>query len=186
MSKKIRPSLKDYLKTGEVRMEVADSTSDGVSVRENEMPPKTSNSLNSKVKPVTKTSVSKKKTPKTIPPQENKTKLEPEEKSPELDSRTIDFLEFLSPSDRETWEPILRAVVELQILPIDFVALREDFRTMDRNRFTYYILDQKGEPLRPIRTSVQIREPLTFLIKWDEMGILTLYAPEGHLQDYKE
>ena len=181
MSKKIRPSLKDYLKTGEVRLEVDDSSADSISVREKEAPPEAS-----KVKPVTKTSVSKKKTTKTSPPQESKTELESEEKSPELESRTIDFLEFLSLSDRETWEPILRAEVELQMLPIDFVALREDFRTMDRNRFTYYILDRKGEPLRPIRTSVQIREPLMFLIKWDEMGILTLYAPEGHLQDYKE
>ena len=141
MSKKIRPSLKDYLRTGQVHLEAANSQSS----QDNEVP-------------------------------------ELEGKSLELNVRKFDFLELLSPFDREMWGPILHAGTEFQMLPIDFVALREDFRTMDRSRFTYYILDRKGEPLRPVRTSVQIREPLIFLIKWDEIGALSLYAPEGRLQ----
>lgn len=116
MSKRMRPSLKDYLRTGVVRTH-----------KEAALPP-----------------------------------------------LALAFLDILSKVDRETWEPILQGGTELQSKPLDFIFLREDFRTMDRSRFTYYILPQRGELLRPVRSSVQIREPLALLVKWDEMGMLTL------------
>ena len=131
MSKKIRPSLKDYLRTGVVRLESDDTP-----------PPSDA----------------------PIPSQE--------------DSEAF-FLSLLSGRDRKTWQPILDAGIVLHSLPLDLIPLREDFRTADKNRFTFYILDKKGEPLRVVRTSVQIRNPFEFLVKWDETGILTLYKPEG-------
>ena len=103
-------------------------------------------------------------------------------KSSESLSPVHEFLALLAEADRKIWEPMLLAGTEIQILPLNFVVLREDFRTMDRNRFTCYILDREGEPLRPIRTSVQIREPLALLLKWDEMGALIIYDPDGRLR----
>jgi hypothetical protein len=86
------------------------------------------------------------------------------------------LLNVLSEADRRIWEPILRAGTEIQSLPSRLPALREDFRTMDRTRFTSYILDHPGADLRPVRTSVQIKDPMTLLLKWDEMGMLILYG----------
>jgi hypothetical protein len=121
----MRPSLKDYLKTGKVRMEPEE--------------------------------------PQTPPRQK------------EIAFGGDTFLKLLTPHDLEVWKPILQAEIAVQELPLDFPSLREDFRTMDRARFSCYILERDGTPLRPVRTSVQIREPLLLALKWDETGTLTLY-----------
>jgi hypothetical protein len=135
MSKKMRPSLKDYLRTGKVRMEPEE------------------------------------------PPSRRK---DHEEKEPRKSAPGTDkFLKLLTPHDLQVWQPIARTETEIQELPLDLVSLREDFRTMDRARFTFYTLEGEGTPLRPIRTSVQIREPLLLALKWDETGILTLYWPQS-------
>ncbi|MDR1979842.1 MAG: hypothetical protein LBQ42_13985 [Synergistaceae bacterium] len=122
MSKRTRPNLRDYLRTGKVRAETEPGESS--------------------------------------------------ESAPGVDA----FLRLLTRHDLEVWRPMLRAGTAIQELPLDFVSLREDFRTMDRTRFTCYILEREGEPLRPVRTSVQIREPLLLALKWDELGTLTLYS----------
>jgi hypothetical protein len=124
MSKRLRPSLKDYLKTGEVHLE---SLPEGKNTVENE------------------------------------------------EIRV--FLELLSETDRRTWEPVLRSGTKIRRAPFDAAVLREDFRLMDRTRFTYYILNEQNAPLRPVRTSVQIREPFALLFKWDETGALDIYGP---------
>ena len=133
MAKKIRPSLKDYLRTGVVRF-----TEDHppIAAEERELP----------------------SAPPPAPPQ---------------DSAVI--LALLSERDRRTWEPIFSAGTEIRVAPLDFVALREEFRNADRNRYTYYLLADDEDHLRPVRTSVQIREPVKGLLKWDETGILTFY-----------
>ena len=46
---------------------------------------------------------------------------------------------------------------------------------MDRSRFTLFRLETAGEPLFHVRTSVQIREPLIALLKWDETGKIFIY-----------
>lgn len=130
MAKKIRPSLKDYLRTGVVRLA-----------------------------------------------EEREPLVEGETPSPAAEPQNpVDsILERLSERDRHTWEPILHAGTQIQRAPLDFVPLREEFRNADRDRFTYYLLAEGEEHLRPIRTSVQIREPVKMILKWDEMGKLTLY-----------
>lgn len=100
-----------------------------------------------------------------------------EQQTPPSENLAKLVLESLSERDRHTWEPILNAGTRLESAPLDFVSLREEFRCADRNRFTYYLLAGGEEHLRPIRTSVQIREPVKALFKWDETGILTLYKP---------
>jgi hypothetical protein len=139
MSKRLRPNLKDYLKTGEVRLEAlsgfysspsefAAGAAVGGDAGTNE--------------------------------------------------KNRVFLELLSEPDRQTWEPVFRSGAEIRRPSFDAVALREDFRLMDRTRFTYYILGERSVPLRPVRTSVQIREPFLLLFKWDETGILDIYEPQ--------
>jgi hypothetical protein len=142
MSKRLRPSLKDYLKTGEVRLE----TSSGLQPPGSQPPPSE---------------------PACSGPPDS-------ERASSGDVRA--FLELLSESDRRTWEPVLRSGTEIRKPPFDAAALREDFRLMDRARFTYYILDGQNAPLRPVRTSVQIREPFVLLLKWDETGVLDIYG----------
>lgn len=127
MAKKIRPSLKDYLRTGVVRF-----TEDHPPVA-----------------------------------------AEKRESAPPQNSAVI--LDLLSERDRRTWEPIFSAGTEIRVAPLDFVALREEFRNADRNRYTYYLLADGEDHLRPVRTSVQIREPVKGLLKWDETGVLTFY-----------
>lgn len=131
MAKKIRPSLKDYLRTGVVRF--AEEQEPAIS-KEQELP-----------------------------------------SAPSSQDPVAALLDLLSERDRLTWEPILKAGTEVRSAPLDFVALREEFRTADRNRFTYYLLAEGEEHLRPLRTSVQIREPVKALLKWDETGVLTFY-----------
>lgn len=127
MAKKIRPSLKDYLRTGVVRF-TEDHPSAAAEERES------------------------------APPQ-----------------NSAMILDLLSERDRRTWEPIFSAGTEIRVAPLDFVALREEFRNADRNRYTYYLLADDEDHLRPVRTSVQIREPVKGLLKWDETGVLTFY-----------
>lgn len=91
-----------------------------------------------------------------------------------------DFLALLAPEDRAMWEGMLQAVTDVSRLSLDLPSLREDFRTADRDRFTYYLLSEEGARLSPVRTSVQIREPLRCVLKWDEMGSATLYEQDDH------
>ena len=133
--KKIRPSLKDYLRTGVVRFN--DEGEQGTGAEQTALPPS--------------------------PPADNH-------------SPSAALLALLSERDRLTWEPILGAGTEVRTAPLDFTALREEFRSADKNRFTYYLLADGEEHLRPVRTSVQIRSPLELLLKWDETGILTCYG----------
>ena len=135
MAKKIRPSLKDYLRTGVVR-------------------------FNDEGEPGTGTGE--------VAP--------PVSLSADGDSPSTALLALLSERDRLTWEPILSAGTEMRTAPLDFTTLREEFRSADKNRFTYYLLADGEEHLRPVRTSVQIRSPLELLLKWDETGILTCYG----------
>lgn len=184
MSKRMRPSLKDYLRTGEVRLETAEVP---------ELPEQEASALpphegaGKKSKKTTKNKeVPLKKKPLAASPKEAfqlaedaakeadySQTLSPENKSVSLSSL---FLDSLAPNDRQTWEPVLAAGVEIQNRALDFPLLREDFRTLDRNRFTCYTLEKRGEPLRPVRSSVQIKESLLLYVKWDEMGILSLYG----------
>ncbi len=94
------------------------------------------------------------------------------EQSRELDG----FIELLCDEDRKTWEKIF-AAAGTEFLPLDFIERREDFRTMDRGRFTLFKLEEAGKPLFHVRTSVQIREPLIALLKWDETGKAAIYRP---------
>jgi hypothetical protein len=193
----MRPSLKDYLRTGKVRLEPLETEATSLS---SEATTPSSNSVSSPEPSVagkkkasqgepkasakaTGKKVPREKREKNVPAVSPNSSASPVVKtspSPSGENAPeplgVLFLNMLSESDRGTWEPILRAGTEIVSLPADFVALREEFRTMDRSRFTFYILDSPGTNLRSLRTSVQIRDPMTLLLRWDETGTLTLFG----------
>lgn len=135
MAKKIRPSLKDYLRTGVVRFN--DEGEQGTDAEGAALP--------------------------ASPPTDDH-------------SPSAALLALLSERDRLTWEPILGAGTEIRTAPLDFTKLKDEFHSADKNRFTYYLLADGEEHLRPVRTSAQIQSPLALLLKWDETGILTCYG----------
>ncbi len=188
MAKKKRPSLKDYLSTGQVISEEAQEQP--APLEEAPAAPPADESSAPEKKPAkarktrssaAKTGASKKKTPVADESAGPTTGEDPspdegtaaqQESSGELRS----FVDMLCGEDRKTWEKIF-AVTGAEFLPLDFVERREDFRTMDRSRFTLFKLEEAGKPLFHVRTSVQIREPLIALLKWDETGKATVYRP---------
>lgn len=177
MTKRIRPSLKDYLRTGEVRTEVFETQETPVP---ESLPPRT-REKKSEASSRTKQAASQKSKTEKRPPQakERRSATKTTARAKATPSVADSFLNSLTEADRATWVPVLSAGSEVTELPLDFIAVREDFRTMDRNRFTCYILDRKGADLRPVRSSVQIREPLELLLKWDELGVLILFRPHS-------
>ena len=90
------------------------------------------------------------------------------------DVEGLPALEMLAREDRPLWERLFGAA-ETEFFPLDLVERREDFRTMPRDRFTLFRLEEPGKPLHHVRTSVQIREPLVCLIKWDETGRISVF-----------
>ena len=183
MAKKKRPSLKDFLSTGQV---IADEeqeqpasleeTPEAVPAAEPSAPEKKPAKARNP-----RSGAAKKKTPV---PDESAESSAGERASvddgtaaqPEPSGELRSFVDMLCGEDRKTWEKIF-AVTGAEFLPLDFVERREDFRTMDRSRFTLFKLEEAGKPLFHIRTSVQIREPLIALLKWDETGKATIYRP---------
>ena len=166
MSKRLRPSLKDYLKTGEVRLE----SLPGFQPPPSELPAVSGS-------PVSEGWLSGQgENPFSEAAAAENAKNAAAVGCAEADEKISIFLDLLSEFDRRTWEPVLRSGTEIRRPPFNAVSLREDFRLVDRTRFTYYILDERNAPLRPVRTSVQIREPFVLLLKWDETGVLDIYG----------
>lgn len=209
MAKK-RPSLKNYLSTGEVfageeNLSPAAGTAGNAASGEaavpvkNEPAEKSGKAAEKKTAPAgkkvsspeKKASAASRKKPsgdkktageKKTPAPRNRTKKSSpvpekssEKKGEEALSGGMDsILEMLAPEDRPLWEKLFGAA-ETEFLPLDLVERREDFRTMPRDRFTLFRLEEPGKPLHHVRTSVQIREPLVCLIKWDETGHIFVF-----------
>ena len=98
-------------------------------------------------------------------------------KKPAAESRSDAFLDLLAPPDLQMWESMLGAGTTVHLRRLDVASIKEDFQTMDVNRFTCYALAKKGELLRPVRSGSQIDDTLALLLKWDETGVLTVYDP---------
>ena len=86
------------------------------------------------------------------------------------------LVELLSTDDSNTWGPIFRAGAEIKNEKTDLSELREFFRTMDRVKFTLYILENVKSNMRIIRSSVQIREPFLLFLLWDDAGVASVYS----------
>ena len=85
------------------------------------------------------------------------------------------ILGMLDDADRDQWTSLLSAAVVEERAVGDLPARRDEFRTMDRNRYTLFLLEAPSAKLVPVRTSVRIREPLAALLLWDENGRAVVY-----------
>lgn len=183
MAKKKRPSLKDFLSTGQVIAE--EGQEESAPLQETPAVPAAGEPSAPEKKPAKtrkpRSGAAKKITP--VPDEsagpsagEGASHDDGTAAQPEPSGELRSFVDMLCGEDRKTWEKIF-AITGAEFLPLDFVERREDFRTMDRSRFTLFKLEEAGKPLFHIRTSVQIREPLIALLKWDETGKATVYRP---------
>ena len=158
-----RPSLKDYLTTGKVFVEEVEAAPipSGPSVAETAPAPAEPPALG---EPSAET---------TAVVAEQETPLPPKASPPRI-------LELLGDADREQWTALLTAAA-VEERPIgELSARREEFRTLDRNRYTLFLLDTPKGTLTPVRTSVRIREPLAALLLWDETGSAVVYYSEAY------
>jgi len=173
MAKK-RPSLKDYLSTGDVVV----GGEPGQEKEKTEAAPKKEPAAGKSARVPAKKKAAggdgKKPAPGPKKTQAGPKKPSPGKEAPGLSADAEALLGMLAPEDRPVWERLV-AASEIAFLPLDLVERREDFRTMPRDRFTLFRLGEAGEPLFHVRTSVQIREPLACLIKWDETGRITVF-----------
>ena len=151
-----RPSLKDYLTTGKVFVEEVPPAPGTVVAAP--LPAEADHAASGREPPIeTTTDETKPQTP--LPPK---------------------ILELLGDADREQWTPLLTAAA-IEERPIgELSARREEFRTLDRNRYTLFLLDTPKGTLTPVRTSVRIREPLAALLLWDETGSAVVYYSEAY------
>ncbi|MBQ6919297.1 MAG: hypothetical protein IJQ74_03115, partial [Synergistaceae bacterium] len=77
---------------------------------------------------------------------------------------------MLPDSEKETWSRLLDSVSEISRGEIDTRSLRDDFEDSDKDRYTFYVLNDESDTLWPVMYPDQIIEPLRCVIKWDEYG----------------
>lgn len=104
-------------------------------------------------------------------------------KNVETDSqgKTISVDELLllfSEEDLNTWGPVFKAGAEIKKEKLDIIEMRDFFRTMDRVRYTLYVLKNEKTTMSVIRSSVQIREPFLLFLLWDDTGVSSIYLEE--------
>ena len=81
-----------------------------------------------------------------------------------------DVLDLLPDSEKENWSRLLDSVSEISRGEIDTRSLRDDFEDSDKDRYTFYVLNDESDTLWPVMYPDQIIEPLRCVIKWDEYG----------------
>ena len=81
-----------------------------------------------------------------------------------------DVLDLLPESEKENWSRLLDSVSEISRGEIDTRSLRDDFEDSDKDRYTFYVLNDESDTLWPVMYPDQIIEPLRCVIKWDEYG----------------
>ncbi|MBQ7263363.1 MAG: hypothetical protein IJR14_06535 [Synergistaceae bacterium] len=167
-AKRKRPTLKDYLRTGVVQL----LDTEDEAKRDD---PATAKDPSREIVET--------ETP-SVEPSSAPSDAQPEAAPPVEDARSIvrEVLAMLAPADREMWGAMLAAASSVEREPLDLPAVRERFRTSDKERFTWYLLAEEGAALSPLRTSVQIRPPVCRVIEWDEQGAATVFDGDADEQ----
>ena len=91
------------------------------------------------------------------------------------------LLGIFSEEDIYIWGPVFEAGAEIKKDRIDLIEMREFFRTMDRVKFTLFVLKNEKATMQIIRSSVQIREPFILFLLWDDAGIVSIYLSDERL-----
>ena len=86
-----------------------------------------------------------------------------------------DIIDMLPENEKALWIQMLAPITDISRAEMDVRALREEFETADKNRFTFYILNDEEDTLWPVMYPDQIAEPMKCLIKWDENGSAEVY-----------
>ena len=86
-----------------------------------------------------------------------------------------DIIDMLPDSEKELWKNMLAPITDISRGEIDVRELRDDFENSDKNRYTFYILNDEEDTLWPVMYQDQIIEPLRCVIKWDEHGAAEVF-----------
>lgn len=81
-----------------------------------------------------------------------------------------DIIDMLPEAEKALWIQMLAPVSDISRGEIDVRTLREDFETSDKNRYTFYVLNDENDSLWPVMYPDQIAEPMKCVVKWDENG----------------
>ena len=90
-------------------------------------------------------------------------------------------MEQINQAARQASDAVSSTAAAIEERPIgELSARREEFRTLDRSRYTLFLLETPQGTLTPVRTSVRIRDPLAALLLWDETGSAVVYYSEAY------
>ena len=112
--------------------------------------------------------------PETPEPEPPAAKPEPED-PPYVQSIKQAVIDMLPESEKETWIQLLKSVHDVSRGEIDVRILRDDFEDSDKNRYTFYVLNDEADSFWPVMYPDQIIEPLRCVMKWDENGAVEVY-----------
>jgi hypothetical protein len=86
-----------------------------------------------------------------------------------------DIIDMLPDSEKAFWMNMLAPIADITRGEIDIHDLRDDFEDCDKDRFTFYVLNDEYNTLWPVMYPDQIIEPLRCVVKWDEEGAAEVY-----------
>ncbi|MBQ3397235.1 MAG: ParA family protein, partial [Synergistaceae bacterium] len=86
-----------------------------------------------------------------------------------------DVIDMLPDGEKLTWRNMFDNITDITRGEIDVHELREDFDNSDRDRFTFYVLNDEYNTLWPVMYPDQIIEPLQCVVKWDENGAAEVF-----------
>ncbi|MBQ9628406.1 MAG: ParA family protein [Synergistaceae bacterium] len=100
---------------------------------------------------------------------------EPRPTDPYVERIKQDVIDMLPDGEKLTWRNMFDNITDITRGEIDVHELREDFDNSDRDRFTFYVLNDEYNTLWPVMYPDQIIEPLQCVVKWDENGAAEVF-----------
>lgn len=113
--------------------------------------------------------------PETVPETPEPESVADPEDSPYVQSIKQAVIDMLPESEKETWIQFLKSVHDVSRGEIDVRILRDDFEDSDKDRYTFYVLNDEADSFWPVMYPDQIIEPLRCVMKWDENGAVEVY-----------
>ena len=86
-----------------------------------------------------------------------------------------DVIDMLPESEKGMWIQIFAPISDVSRGEIDVHSLRDDFEDSDKDRYTFYVLNDESDTFWPVMYPDQIIEPLRCVIKLDEYGAAEVY-----------
>ena len=94
---------------------------------------------------------------------------------PYVQSIKQSVIDMLPEAEKPMWIQLLGSVHDVSRGEIEVRSLREDFEDSDKDRYTFYVLNDESDTFWPVMYPDQIIEPLRCVIKWDEYGAAEVY-----------